>query len=457
MRGQRIILDKSVVFGLKNAEVDSLDRYFFQIVPAILVNEILADLTKEADSKHTSRIGAHAYRVSGNHGLTLDYRTRLANSLLGNEIPMDGRFLASREVVVRTVSGSLATIVETPLEDAILSRWQRGEFSEQERRWAQQFRKRMERPLSPKLCLDNIQRAGLSFEIPRSDEELIASVNGLLNDRKLLPRLFAILARHFKIPPQSINEVTLRWYKEGRRPFDEFAPYAFFCLKANFLWHLSLTNPALFKPDKNDRKDLEYCYYLPSSQIFATKDDKHKRLLPGLLRPDQSLVDGDELKQDLRRISEAWNQLTKEDRISLNARRGDAPPEDRNSIIYQLWKKHDGEISISQHKQLIGAKLIDPTLPKEQQIEFTIREFMQKKTKEIHEGVRLSEAELQELNQRYKGQDPTTILMFKSTVSRERLKEWHPELTEADLAQENADIYTQIYLDPEEYGHFQFC
>jgi hypothetical protein len=278
-----------------------------------------------------------------------------------------------------------------------------------------------------------------------------------LNDRKLLPRLFAILARHFNIPPQSINEVTLRWYKEGRRPFDEFAPYAFFCLKANFLWHLSLTNPALFKPDKNDRKDLEYCYYLPSSQIFATKDDKHKRLLPGLLRPDQSLVYGDELKQDLGRISEAWNQLTKEERISLNARRGDAPPEDRNSIIYKLWKKHDGEISISQHKQLIGAKLIDPTLPKEQQIEFTIREFMQKKAKEIREGIRLSEAELQELNKRYKGQDPTTILMFKSTVSRERLKEWHPELTEADLAQENADIYTQIYLDPEEYGHFQFC
>ena len=47
MRGLRIILDKSVVYGLNNFEVDSLDRYFFQVVPHILADEILADLTKQ--------------------------------------------------------------------------------------------------------------------------------------------------------------------------------------------------------------------------------------------------------------------------------------------------------------------------------------------------------------------------------------------------------------------------
>ena len=104
MRCLRITLDKSVVYGLHNEEVDSLDRYFFQVVPSILVNEILADLTKETDPKIPNKIAAHTYRVSGNHGLTLNYRTRLANSLLGREIPMDGRFLASGETVVRTAS-----------------------------------------------------------------------------------------------------------------------------------------------------------------------------------------------------------------------------------------------------------------------------------------------------------------------------------------------------------------
>jgi hypothetical protein len=105
----------------------------------------------------------------------------------------------------------------------------------------------MERPLNTKLYLDNIERAGLSFNNPQSVEELIASVNDLLANRKLLPRLFMILARDFGIPYKSSDEITKRWYKEGRKPFEEFAPYAFFCLKANFLWHLSLTNPKLFK------------------------------------------------------------------------------------------------------------------------------------------------------------------------------------------------------------------
>jgi hypothetical protein len=107
---------------------------------------------------------------------------------------MDGRFLASGETIVRTASGSLATIVETPLEDAILARWERREFTDEERDWARRFRQLMERPLNTKLYLDNIAKAGLSFNPPQSYEELITSVNDLLANRKLLPRLFAILA-----------------------------------------------------------------------------------------------------------------------------------------------------------------------------------------------------------------------------------------------------------------------
>ncbi len=456
MRGLRITLDKSVVYGLHNEEVDSLDRYFFQVVPSILVNEILADLTKETDPRIPARIAAHAYRVSGNHGLTLDHRKRLANSLLGREIPMDGRFLASGETVVRTDSGSLATIVETPLEDEILARWERREFTDEERLWARQFRQRMERQLNPKLYLDNIAKAGLSFNIPRSDEELITSVNNLLTNRKLLPKLFTILARDFGVPYQSSDEITKRWYKEGRRPFEEFAPYAFFCLKVNFLWHLSLTNSELFKPDKNDRKDLEYCYYLPNTQVFSTRDGKLQRLMTALIRPDQSLVSGDELKRDLQKTSEDWNRLSTEERIALNAERGSAPPEDPNSIVYELWKKHDGKINPSKHREIVDRRLIDASLPKQAQVPFTLAEFAQRKAKEIREGKKLTERELQTLNQHFKGNDPTTMRMFNSKIKKERLRKWHPELTDNDVDKLTSEIQNQVWLDPYEYRNIQF-
>lgn len=456
MRGLRIVLDKSVVYGLNNFEVDSLDRYFFQIVPHILVDEILADLTKVADPRVTTRIAANTYRVSGNHGLTLNFRTRLADSLLGYELPMDGRFLASGETIVRTKSGSLVTVVETPLEDEILARWERGEFTSEEETWAASFRRLKERPLNFKLYVDQITNAGLSFSPPRNDNNLIAIVDELLANRKLLPNLFFILAREFGIPPDTLTRAMLRWSNEDRKGFPEFAPYAYFCMKANFLWHLGLTNPGLFQPDKNDRKDLEYCYYLPNTQVFASKDRKHHRLMPALLRSDQTLVGGDELKNDLRKISEDWDRLTTQQKIALNARRGDAPPEAQSSLVFQLWRKHDGEINPSRHSEIIDRRLVDSSLPKEEQVPFTLREFLQTKTKEIKEGERLSEVELDKLNELHKGQDPTTIRMFRSRVSQERLKKWHPQLTEADLAQENADELSQVYLDPIEYRTFMF-
>jgi hypothetical protein len=452
MRGLRITLDKSAVWGLNNEEVDSLDRYFFQVVPWILINEILADLTKETEPKIPNRIAAHTYRVSGNHGLTLNYRTRLANSLLGRETPMDGRFLASHETVVRTVNGSLATIVETQLEDETFARWQRREFTNEERVWAQQFRQRMGRPLNTKLYLDNIAKAGLSFNPPQSDEELISSVNDLLANRKLLPRLFAILAWDFGIKP--IDEITKRWYKVGRRSFEEFAPYAFFCMKANFLWHLSLANPELFKRDKkqNDRKDLEYCYYLPNTQIFATRDDKQHRLMAALIRPDQSLENADDLKRALRKISEDWNRLTTEEQIALNAQRGDAPTENTDSLVYQLWKKHDGKINPSKFPEVSDRKFIDASLPKEQQVQFTMAEFTRRKIKEMREGKRLSEKEMEALNQ-----SDITMLMFNSRINRERLRKWYPQLTEPEVDKLTLELQEQVWLDPYEYRDILFC
>jgi hypothetical protein len=457
MRGLRIILDKSVVYGLNNSEVDSLDRYFFQIIPHILTDEILADLTKESDPRSATRIAANTYRVSGNHGLTLNFRTRLANSLLGREIPMTGGFLPSGETIVRTVSGSLATVVETPLENRILARWERGEFTSEEKAWAQRFRHSEERPLNFKLYTDGITRAGLTFAAPKTDEDLVTTVDELLASRRLLPELFIILAHEFGIPAVSIKSVALRWSNEGRKAFEEFAPYAFFCLRANLLWNLGLTNPELFRPDKNDRKDLEYCYYLPNTQVFSSRDKKHRRLVPALLRSDQSFVDGDELKQDLRRISEDWNKLSREERIALNAQRGDAPPENENSAVYQLWETHDGKINPSTHREIVDRKLVDLSLPKEERVPFTFRDFMQKKAKEIQNGKRLTQRELEELNEIHNGKDPTTMLMFRNTVSRERLRKWYPELTDSDLEEENSNEQSQIYLDPEEYRDLLIC
>jgi len=137
----RIILDKSVVYGLNNSEVDSLDRYFFQIVPPILINEILAELTKETQEPSiVNKIASHSYRISGNRVLMLEYQTILINSLMGNEVPMEGKFFPAGESIVRSKDGSIGRKVETILEDETIARWERKDFTEAEKEWAKKWR-----------------------------------------------------------------------------------------------------------------------------------------------------------------------------------------------------------------------------------------------------------------------------------------------------------------------------
>jgi hypothetical protein len=426
MRGLRIILDKSVVFRLNNFEVDALDRYFFQIVPPILTDEILADLTKEPISpKAIPHIVANSYRISGNRGLARNYREILEHSLLGEEVPMEGKYFPARERIQRSESGSLTTIVETPAEDELIARWERGEFSEEEREWARTFRARMERPLNPKLYLDNIAKAGLSFSPPQSDQELIAAVHLLLSERTLQPRLFNIVRWQFNIPVDLINKATLRWSKEGRKMFKEFAPYAFFCLRASFLWALGLTNPQLFPPDKNDRKDLEYCYYLPHTQIFASTDEKFARLVPALLESYQSFVDG-VFKQDLDSLSTDWSRLTKDEQIKTLAERDNAPPENPNSIVYELWQKHSGVINPSLPLEILDVKATSSKYPGET---LTLREILQRKYKEAINGKPLSEDEFETVRQ----EKTSTSLISKTRQSKARLQKRYPQLKDSDF------------------------
>jgi hypothetical protein len=427
MSDLRIILDKSVVFGLKNPEIDSLDRYFFQIVPSILTNEIVADLTKGSDDKTIkNQISQHSYRISGNRGIPVHYKTLLANSLMGNELPMDGRFIPAGQTTVRGADGSIGTTIETRLEDDTIARWERREFTEQETIRAEAWRRKIESPIYSKGYLDHIARAGLAFTPPKNDKELVAIVDSLLQERKFQPRIFPLLARAFRIPLESQDTNIKRWFKEGRPMFEDFAPYAFFCIRANLLLALGLTNPNIFTPDKNDRKDLEYCYYLPHCEIFASNDRKHKRLERFLLRDDQSFVKGDDLKNDLRKLSEMWDRLSQAERTRIRDERGGAPVEDEHSIVFRLWKKHRGKVPQPFHRELLKAMVVDSSKPKEEQIPITLAEmFIQliEKTKPSIE-VPFDEA--------IKMED-TSFAVRTTRIRKDRILKLYPHLTQADL------------------------
>src|SRR5207247_430124 len=100
-----------------------------------------------------------------------------------------------------------------------------------------------------------------------------------------------------------------KWFSEGRPLLKDFSSYGAYCLRANLLLAIGLTNENIFYPDKNDRKDLEYCYYFPFCEVFSSDDRKHRKLASILLDSDQDFVKGSELSSDLKQLAEEWKKL----------------------------------------------------------------------------------------------------------------------------------------------------
>ncbi len=436
MQQPRIILDKSVVEGLNlNLEVIALDRYFFQIIPSILVNEILGDLSKRSKNKSRDENipPSNSYKISGNRGLTTNYQHILVNSLTGKqEVLMEGKFYPASERLVRLRDGSVGTKIETPIEDETIARWERKEFTIVEKVWAEKWRKKT-RNIYPKMYIDKINDVGIQFKTPRDIKELVAFVDSLLQERKFQRMLLFFLYRENDIPRELHKQINVRWSTNGRPLIKDFAPYAFFCVRANLLLAIGLTNPQIFKPHKHNKRDLEYCYYLPHCEIFSSNDPLQKKLVPLLLREDQSFVDGDELKKDLRKLSEEWNNLSKEEKMRVHSERDFNPPLNENSIISKLWQKHRKDYTMPFNKSILKATGVDCNKPLNEQISMTFGEFISMKYKEQEDSEDMSEKEINELREINGENNPVLFRSRETLISKERLSNMFPHLKISDL------------------------
>lgn len=390
------------MYGLNNDEVDSLDRYFLQILPPILMNEILADLTKVADDKEaTNRLAGNSYRIGGNRQLTTDYKYLLQCSLFGSEGPLNGYPVPVGERVVETTDGKVGVIVETPDEDEMIMRWESQEFTEEEKTRASVFRKEYSRLIDVRFYAERLREIGIIYK-PLKDEALPEFVESVLRERKVQGRLLALIQEEHGFTNEFMWKVFKDWYMAGAPMFETFAPYAFFCLRASFLWALSSSTPG-----QNDRKDLEYLYYLPFTELFSSKDAKHEKVVR-LLGESQKFVPGIKLKEDLSRLTVEWNLLSREEQIKTNAVRGTAPLENEDSLAYQLWKEFRGTLNPNMM----------PVNPSPEFLEAIRRKF-----KELRDGKTLPT-----------GTQAKAVRGTRtSRKTQERILKMYPQVTEEDL------------------------
>ena len=275
-----------------------------------------------------------AVKIIANKTLNMDmvinahYLHMLYNSVGGHEPVLDGRpnIPGGRQVIDK--DGKRGIVIELSEEESALNRWRAGEFKEAEEVLAERWRNAIE-----KIDLESLARIGKSMKSRFHDlADILVRVNAMFENPSSQALLVLMLGDEFgfndKLKAMAMNRVGLEI--ENRLLMD-VAPYAAYCLKVNLLFKLGVMHRFIGTRATN-RIDMQYLYYLPFCDIFASNDKFHSQLAPLLLRPYQVFSSGIELKRDLRTLA---------DKIGQTSSKLPDPPEIEGSLTVSLWKNKD--------------------------------------------------------------------------------------------------------------------
>jgi hypothetical protein len=67
---------------------------------------------------------------------------------------------------------------------------------------------------------------------------------------------------------------------EGRRPLNEFAPYAAHVVTVELFLQFALAAHLIASNRPSNRTDIAYLFYLPFCTLFASSDNLHRRTAP---------------------------------------------------------------------------------------------------------------------------------------------------------------------------------
>lgn len=336
-----VLFDKSVFQSTPVSAFVAVDRYFEIVIPPILVREIGGDLASTNLTLRVADQSAFVEKLANRPGVRafLSHHGFLINrDLLGCPTAMDGRVPSMMEPVRMPDGTTGLRVTETP-EEYALNRWRQRDFSETDYLWAEKWQ-RVQRVVMSGFYRRVLGQWGVSIEQPRSLDELRERVEEVMRNPAVQPGLLRIIFSDFSVPMRTQELACKRYQSKRPRLFiEEFAPYAAFCLKANLL--LGFGGTLFRKRHPHDLRDLEYCYYLPFCEVFASDDNLHKKLVPLLKRDNQMFV-GSEVIADLRRLTQEWNDMTPEQKVEFARGLRNMPPEHEGCVVRSIWERFRG-------------------------------------------------------------------------------------------------------------------
>jgi hypothetical protein len=339
--GPIVLFDKSFVEMLNVDEAALFDFLYLTNICPMFLTEVLADLEKETSGVRTREkvVADVARKTPSAHSYpNMLHSTICLTELHGRSFPMDGRPVLGGGRPVR-LEAQLGVFYEESPEMKAYSRWQEGKFLEVERNFARHWRAQL-------AAADLTQSAALAREALaiRSEPKNLAEAMeiaraAVLGDRNRFRTIKAAYALR-GLPAERWPQVHSNWKAAGGPPLAVYAPYTAHCL----------------------RVDIAYLYYLPFAMAFVSNDNLHKRVVPLLLRADQTFVDGEQLKRDLELLDEHYSRLPPE-QLEQGLFRFAEPPDDDRFLTTRLYRQFgfrvgDGNILTPDQNEKIGADVL---------------------------------------------------------------------------------------------------
>lgn len=339
--GPTIILDKSSLQALSKKKLILLNKLYFVNIPPILPIEILADLKRDKDEEALNEekvIEISNKLIQKDNAINVHYLNLLISSLLGIDYFNERRTIVEGGKKVVDKDGKTGFHVVEPAEMQAIRQWQKGNFSEAEKLLAEYWRH-----YTKAINLEEVKRQWRNIKtiIPACpDLKTVSTIaeNWLSNNNMRNELLFDIISET-NIEQSYASEIYHRWEGVNNKLLKEFSPYAFYCIKVELCFKLGLVYDLITTRPTN-RVDSEYFYYLPFCNIFSSRDNFHKSFAPVLLSSDQTFIDGDSLKADLKNIMSKIETENKEAKIEWETNFSLEPPDDENSFSYRMWRKY---------------------------------------------------------------------------------------------------------------------
>jgi len=339
--GPSLIFDKSSLESLNLDEAALMDSLYMSTITPLFFVECLADLEKAVRSRSTPEqlVGSLADRtpeaqsqpnvhhlavLNGELRRQFDIRTVLGRAALAGGIPVQ-------------LGDQKGMIFQRAPEYEALERWTAREFLEVERNIAKQWRRSL-----TAVDFDAMVKAVMGelghWRKPKTlaDAKQIAdTVIDNMDPQWLLRFGLDLLGL-----PEATDWVIEDWTARRRPPLREHVPYFIFMLRINIFFCLVLPTQLLRNVKASHHVDLAYLYYLPFCSVFTSKDNFHAQVVPLFLESNQTFVNGNDFKEEMKKLDAHYSTLPQEVLRTGLINFAGWPPEDTSFLTTRLWDKH---------------------------------------------------------------------------------------------------------------------